>query len=108
MAFQFIFFYYRRTQAFGHQQYVKKGDLLSVIEYLSTKDDEKMAPFNVRPVEDLNERKTADLKEALEGKNFFSDRDHILINQSINDDSYVIPNSLEDSEYGAERKSIRK
>ena len=79
-----------------------------MIEYLSAKNDDKIAPFNVRPVKDLNERKTADIKEALEGKNFFSDRDHILINQSINDDNYVIPNSLEDSEYGAQRKSIRK
>jgi len=90
--------YVRRTQAHGYKQYVKKADHMSVIAHL-TSSDGKMAPFNVRPVGDLIERKTADLKEALEGKNFFSDRDHTLINQSINDDYYVIPQSIEsDSE----------
>ena len=68
--------YFRRTQALGHKQYVKKIDQLPVIKYL-TSSCEKMAPFNVRKMEDLKQRQIADDKEALEGKNFFTDRDAI-------------------------------
>ena len=79
--------YFRRTQALGHKQYVKKIDHLPVIKYL-TSSCEKMAPFNVRKKEDLKKRQIADGKEALEGKNFFTDR------EAISDDDMVIPNDL--------------
>ena len=78
---------FRRTHNLKHKQYVKKVDQLPLIKYLTSKCD-KMAPHNVRKVEDLKKRQVADLKEALEGKNFFSDRD-------LNNDDHVIPKDLE-------------
>ena len=85
--YNYFSLYFRRTQALGHKQYVKKIDHLPVIKYLTSSCEER-APFNVRKMEDLKKRQIADEKEALEGKNFFTDR------EAISDDDVVIPNDL--------------